>query len=398
MKRGLLSVLTLAMVMASCSNDDDNIDSGTIETPLTYDFSREGNSTVDFNGQTTRILMAEELASALLDPTQTAESLEGMFTHAEGGNDFEDASLNASGKNIYSKTAASRDFFSANTTLSNEIKADFSSWLADQANLVFPNWEQTAAAGVAGQIQESGGGSVRYVNGKGLELNQAFIKSLIGGLMVDQMLNNYLSSSVLDESTNVEDNNNGVTAEGKSYTVMEHKWDEAYGYLYGLESDPSMPALGADSYLNKYLARVENDEDYAGIAADVFNAFALGRAAIVEKDYALRDEQAEIIRELISKVIAIRAVYYLQTGKNMLEQGDYAAAFHDLSEGFGFIYSLQFTRQPGTVSPYFSNAEVNDYIAQLLAGDGFWDVSAETLDTISQEIADRFGLVVEETL
>ena len=111
--------------------------------------------------------------------------------------------------------------------------------------------------------------------------------------------------------------------EGKSYTTMEHKWDEAYCYLFGVSSDESDPlaTLGEDAFLNKYLSRVERDSDFEGIAQQVFDAFKLGRAAIVAGDYSVRDEQANIIRELISKVIAVRAVYYLQQGKNGIPNG-----------------------------------------------------------------------------
>ena len=58
------------------------------------------------------------------------------------------------------------------------------------------------------------------------------------------------------------------------------------------------------------------DSDFAGIADDIYDAFKLGRAAIVAKNYTVRDEQVEILREKISMIIGIRAVYYLQGGKS----------------------------------------------------------------------------------
>ncbi len=51
--------------------------------------------------------------------------------------------------------------------------------------------------------------------------------------MTDQILNNYLSPAVLDAGDNVTKNDNDILADGKDYTTMEHKWDEAFGYLYG---------------------------------------------------------------------------------------------------------------------------------------------------------------------
>ena len=75
---------------------------------------------------------------------------------------------------------------------------------------------------------------------------------------------------------------------------------------------------------------------------------------------------------------------------------DKAVAFHDLSEGYGFIYSLQFTRKPEGIAPYFTNSEVEVILGKLLEGDGFWDVTAETLDELSQEIASEFSFTVEQ--
>jgi hypothetical protein len=338
--------------------------------------------------------MGQEFISALKDESKTETQLDAMFDHQEGASDFSDPILNASSKNIRSKTAASADLFSSNTTDATAIKNQFDSWISEQVSDVFPYWSDDASAGSAGKIQEAGGGSTRYVNGKGLELNQAINKGLIGGLMADQMLNNYLGTAVLDAGTNTVDNDEKTLSDGKNYTTMEHKWDEGFGYLYGADNQEN-PTLGADSFLNKYLARVEGDPDFQGIAATIYDAFKLGRAAIVNNDYLTRDDQVDIIRENISKVIAIRAIYYLQQGKVNLGT-DWASAFHDLSEGFGFVYSLQFTRKPGTNAAYFSTSEVNGFISTLTSGNGFWDITAAQLDTMSNSIADRFGISVAQ--
>ncbi|MEO9872290.1 DUF4856 domain-containing protein [Ekhidna sp.] len=400
-KNKLLLGLFLGTTISLTSCGDDGDDPGiSISEPATYVFTRDGESTVSFSGQTTRILMAEEIIDALKesDLVDAETVIDAMFAHVEGANDFEDASLNTSDKSVRSKTAASSDFFSANTAEAAAVKEDFDAWIAAQVMEVFPVWDTEATAGVAGQIQEAGGGSIRYINAKGLEYNQAFNKGLIGALMADQILNNYVSTSVLDAGTNKEDNDAGTVADGKSYTNMEHKWDEAYGYAYGTAASTASPnaTVGADdSFLNKYIGRVKGDEDFAGIAADIYNAFKLGRAAIVAGDYTTRDTQADIIREKISTVIAVRAVYYLQQGKATIGS-DNGAAFHDLSEGYGFIYSLQFTRQPGTSMPYFTRTEVEGMIEDLMAGNGFWDVTATKLDEISNEIAAKFSFTVEQ--
>jgi len=394
-------LILAAFVFVACENEDDPGPS--VEAPATYAFERNGQSTVSFSGQTTRILMAEELISAMKDFSTTEENLLVMFRNENlDGSDadpFDNTDLNHSTKSIKSKTAASRDFFSANATDASQIKADFESWMSSQVSEIFPNEQVLAEPGVAGQIAD--GSSTRYVSGKGLEYDQLVNKGLIGALMADQALNNYLGTAVLDESTNREDNDNEVLADGKNYTTMEHKWDEAYGYLYGTSVDPANPNAtlgGDDSFLNKYLARVDNDEDFAGIAEDIYNAFKLGRAAIVAKDYELRDEQANIIREKVSLVIAVRAVHYLRSGSAAIGNESYGPAFHDLSEGYGFIYSLQFTRQPNSGQPYFTKAEVDAFLTDIMddGENGLWDVAPATLDAIAQQIADKFGFSVDQ--
>lgn len=401
----LLAVLA-AFTFVSCVSDSN--DEPIIDEPATYEFTRDGQSTVSFTGQTARIQMGIELFSAMSDFENTTEELllQMYRNQTEDGGDadpFSKEELNNETKNIKGKVAASTDYFSSNTTASSEIKNQFEEWLSAQVNEVFPNQNTLAEPGVAGQIAD--GSSTRYVNAQGLEYNQLVAKSLIGALTADQMLNNYLSVSVLDAGTNRGDNTDGVPAEGSIYTNMEHKWDEAYGYLFGTAANKAnpVPTIGDDDiFLNKYLGSVNGDEDFTGITERVFNAFKLGRAAIVAGDYELRDEQAQIIRREISKVIGIRAVYYLQSGKNAIDQEapNYGSAFHDLSEGYGFIYSLQFTRMPGTDAPYFTKSEVDEFLSQLLGdgSNGLWDVTPETLDTITNDIVEGFDFTLEEVV
>jgi len=97
-------------------------------------------------------------------------------------------------------------------------------------------------------------------------------------------------------------------------------------------------------------------------------------------------------------------VFYLQTGQDQLAEEDtIGGGFHDLSEGFGFVTSLRYTRDANG-QPYFTLAEVNQFTDDLLEGNGFWrsvdeleDTTTQTtLDRISDEIAARFDFTVEQ--
>jgi hypothetical protein len=43
---------------------------------------------------------------------------------------------------------------------------------------------------------------------------------------MDQIVNNYLSKNKLDDGTNKINNTNKVLEDSKTYTTMEHTWDE----------------------------------------------------------------------------------------------------------------------------------------------------------------------------
>lgn len=394
-------ILSLCVFMFSCQ-EDNNQQEDSLSVPPAYTFSRDGESSVAYPGQTIRLKMGEELLDGLLDFSQDSLTLLARYANQGpgGGNvdPFTEAELNQSSKSLRAKTAASKAYFSSNASESSFIRQDFQGWISSQVAEVFPAQNQAAQQGQPGQIAD--GSKVRYLNARGLEYNQMIGKSLIGALVADQMINNYLSLAVLDESDNRSTNDQGLTEEGKAYTTMEHKWDEAYGYLFGLAADGAEPLLTLgqdDSFLNKYLSRVDNTPAFSGIAQETYNAFKRGRAAIVAGDYAERDAQAALIQEKISLIIAVRAVHYLKAGAAQLRSGEQGSAFHSLSEGLGFIYSLRFTHNPQTGAPYFSPEEVGSLLTTVYPDQGgFWTVKPEDLDSEADKIAQRFGFAAQD--
>ena len=173
---------------------------------------------------------------------------------------------------------------------------------------------------------------------------------------------------------------------------MEHKWDEGFGYLYGQEADYTRLDLGISptgngTTLNKYFKKI-NASNQVGIGITVFDAFRRGRAGIVATNYEYRDEQAKILKIELSKVIAYKAIDYLNGYMTKIAAGNTADAFHALSEGYGFVMSLQFTND-GNNSPYFDNATVNSWLALM---DNFWTVSNSDLESMVSQIETAFGI------
>jgi hypothetical protein len=398
---GLLFAMTT--VFLSCDENDTLVNpfpknvndiEADFEVPSTYVFERNDMSTVSYGGQTTRLSMAKEILGYLsVDSGKSVQEIEAAFSHVAGSDDFSTTELNESSKSVKSKVAASDDLFGNDAVAKEAIQQVMSGFLEKQVTEVVPNSETEATPGAAGFV-----GS-RYVSANGLEYNQAFNKGLIGALIVDQVLNNYLGSNRISNEDYIADNTSETLVAGKYYTTYEHHFDEAYGYVYGDKSinGESPVTSEGDKFLFKYIAKVNGDSDFSGIQSQIFQAFKLGRAAVVAKEYDVLSDAIEVLQYQISKVIGIRAVYYLQAGKRDLAEEAYASALHGLSEGYGFIYSLQFTRNPETDAPYFTFSEVNAMIAKLEIGNGFWDLTdGVVLDQISDEISAKFDFTTAQ--
>jgi hypothetical protein len=389
----LSTLIVTGLTITSCSNDDMSTPDQTNKyaVPATYAFERNNATTVDFSGQSSRLLMLEEMGNSIkvaaTNGTEVSQSaLSQMYSNTN--NAFTNASLNTSGKQLKDKTAASKDYFQlflggGSTTEKLNVQSLFETQL-NLANLASRG--ATASAGVAGVYLD--GTSKRLFAANGLEPQQVMLKGMMGAVFIDQIVNGYLSKNKLDEGTNKINNTNKVLAEGNTYTTMEHFWDEGYGYIYGVDGT---------KFWSSYIDQVNADVDFNTVKLDIDLAFRTGRAAIVANDYVTRDAQIDLIKAKLALIPAVRAVYYLQEGKGKLTVDKGAKAFHGLSEAYSFILSLRYTNKPGTDSPYFSKVEVDAMLNSMVSGtNGLWDIDnlAPKLDTLSEQIAARFGFTV----
>lgn len=397
-KNLVLASLTILSIV-SCSNDDDIVTpivtppTFNYTVPTTYTFDRNTTTTVDFSGQSTRILMLDEMSNYVKTQANTSlvvDNIKLQSMYSNTNNQFTNTVLNTSGKQIKDKTAASKDYFNlflggGSVTEQSNVRTFFESTFND---INVASQGNNAASGIAGKYGT--GSSTRYFSGNGLEPIQVFLKGTIGATILDQVVNNYLSLNKLDEATNRENNTNKVLDGTSNYTKMEHTWDEAYGYVFG--------ATG-DKFLSEYITKVNADVDFNTVKEDISLAFRKGRAAIVANDYATRDVQINIIKQKLALVVAVRSVFYMQVGKGKLVTDSGAAAFHDLSEGYGFIMSLRYTNKPGTNNPYFTKTEVDTMLTSMTNGtNGLWtiDTLGAKLDAISTQIANKFGFTVTQ--
>jgi len=389
--------LVISSILVSCKKEDttptNTTNTNTYTVPTTYSFVDASNkSTTDYSGQKTRLVMLEQIGTLMGGANPVSEStLLNMFD----GTGFSADSLNTSGKRLSDKTAASIDYFTANLAEKNAIIDAFKKQLKEAEITTNANVE--ASAGVPGYYMD--GTKKRYFSANGLEPQQVFLKGMMGACLLDQTLNTYLSLTKLDGGTTKTDNTNRVLTSGKNYTDMEHYWDEAYGYIFGNDNVTVTPSVY--KYWSSYINQVDIDPDFSTVKENIVNAFIKGRAAITNKDYTTRDAQIAIIKKEMSKVVAVRAVYYMNEGKAKLATNNGKAAFHALSEGYGFIWSLRFTQNPDTKLPYFSKDEVKSLLDRLMGGkDGLYavDYLNTELDRIAQDIATRFGFTVAQAI
>ena len=376
-------IAAIALTFTSCSKSSS--DPAEPCSPGSYEFLVDESSTVFYDGQTARLQMAGQIMDAMNSNTSTVEMITDMFDNGTGfdGNLMGTSTpLDETGKKVGSKTAATA---TADATVKSTY---FDAMISEFVNDVIPSWDVDAAAGVAGVYTGDGGRTVR-VNAKGMELNQCFGKGLIGALCVDQIANGYLANCYGNSSYDNETRN----PDKSNSTEMEHKFDEGFGYLFGLASNGVNPLSdynSGDVLLAKYTDKVDGAQEEE-IACNILNAFVDGRQAIVDLDYENRDSNIDIIRNAISRVVVYKSVSYLRDAATDKESGDMADYFHSLSEGHGFIFSLQFTYGPNG-SPYFTNSQVDGMLDELMAGNGYWDRTPEELRQMANDIEASTGV------
>lgn len=316
----LLTFLSGATLCFTACNQDDDIDTG-LDVPATYEFTRDGSSTVSYSGQVERLNMLSLLSNYMKTSNTVgaaaldAEKLKDMF--ANENDPFEGAT--------FSKDLRSKCF-------PNDVAA-FEAYMDRLA--ASSTASGVASDGVAGVLVEGNSDpTVGYrVDENGVEMIQVIEKGLLGAVFFYQAMEVYLSADRMGVTGNSE------LVEGKNYTDMEHYFDEVFGY-FGVPVDFPNPATLEDAqWWGSYCSRRNNDL-YPGINDEIATAFRTARAAIVVKDYEARDEAIRVIQEKWAIVCAATAVDYMLEALN--PDVPMYVKHHALSEGIGFMNSLKY--------------------------------------------------------
>ena len=351
--------LSLTFILSACTKDDDDHDHDhcTVDAPATYAFDYEGTSTVSYSGQAARLAKAKEVYDMMnadltvtsADITTLIDDVNSKLVTKTAENDPNRAVIIGHLNNIFDTYAANSAAFEAGTP---------------------------ASEGVAGLT------SSYELDANGWEADQLYAKMLIGALCLEQVNYDYLTKMDVD-------NTDRNYSDGNVYTKREHYFDEAYGYVYGLYDDDDDDVINNGLLLGKYLNKHTGPGEGSGNdwRGDVYYAFVKGRQAVVEECQEVLDEQIAVINETLSKVVAWHAEDYLRDAALELGTDSY---FHSVSEAWGFVYSLQFTKMSdGT--PLFTHAEVMNMITAMENGDGTgngaYGLDASALNGMADQIA-----------
>lgn len=301
-----------------------------LEVPTTYAFTRNGNSTVSYGGQTIRMNMLSEMVTEM----KTANTAGIAVTEADLHNmysnngftwiDSDGLGLTGSTKQLKSKTG----YATAGGSADAGIQAMFEGYMTSLATISATtiNGTENGMAGTAGVWANDGVKGPYLMDADGKEYTQLIEKGLMCSVLMSQVTVNYLGGISGDENTEIES--------GKDYTAMEHHWDEAYGYF---TDAVDYPTNGADRFWGKYS---DSRESIIGSASKISLAFRTGRTAIVNKDYSVRDLQVTIIRNELEKVSAGTAIHYLNSAKSNISSN--VARNHSLSEAYAFLEGLKY--------------------------------------------------------
>ncbi len=386
MLKQIIAIVATGFIVASCQKEegctdpaaanynadaekDDNscMYAESLAMPATYEFTRDGSSSVSYSGQTDRLNQLTEMKNLLKTADGgakiEAQDLLDMFanTNDNGGDNF---TFNST-KQLKNKTfELDRDWFE--TLMTNAAAVSDSG----AANVMASN-------GKAGLVTRSNGNTI-LVDSNGWEFTQFIEKGLMGATFYYQVGNTYLTDEEIGddvENTELED--------GKNYTAMEHHWDEAFGYM-NFPVDFESDYIGSGSL--KYWGNYTNERDELLGSADILmNAYTLGRAAIVAKKYDIKNAQRDIIYTEFERVIAATAIHYMNEALSATNDGD---RLHVLSEGYSFVRALRYAHPDHAK---FTIAEIDAFLHTDIGND-LWNVQASGLNNVKNQLSTAYNL------
>lgn len=325
--------------------------------PTTYNFvNSAGVSTVDYSGQMDRLKQLRELITyAKTGRTEeiSAQVLKDMWANVGG---------NGNGKFSFTSSRQLKDKCFAADVASIET-------LFDEIAEASKSRASVASSGKAGVATSSTSSYLLDENGR--DMAEMIEKSIMRSVFFHQALNVYLESEKMNAD-------NTTLVAGKTYTNLEHFWDEAFGY-FGVPTDFPTNVTSTDLYYWGKYCNGQNASLNTGINKKMMDAFLKGRAAISNKVLADRDEMIKLIRVEWEKIAAVQAMKYLDDA--VLNFSDDAKRLHSLGEGYGFVTTLRYAP---LASRKMTNAQIDEILGMF--GTNFWNLTVADFNAIKAKI------------
>jgi len=343
-------------------------------TPNTYEFTRNGATTVSYSGQNERLDMVEEIKAYL----KTADS--GILITEQALLDAY-ANTNNNGNNFFSFTST-KDLKSK--TFQPDLDNEFMEDLFKRAAAASAS-SAMAADGTAGLIVRENSGNTVLIDAKGREFTQFIEKGLMGTVMYNQIYNTYFT-----DARTGNDVENTELRENENYTDMEHHWDEAFGYWNPpLDFTSNWPEELADA--DRFWSHYSNTVDpHLGTNDQIMQAYLKGRAAIVNNDLEEKDVQRAMLYESLDLVTAAVAIHYINDTQEALNDGKRGEAFHVLSEAWAFTNALRYNP-----NRKLSLDKIEEIMEKDFGTDGnFWNVTSTGLNKAKATIVGAYAELV----
>jgi hypothetical protein len=369
MKKYFLRTKTIlfgSMILATISCEKEKVEPTTSSTsyniPSTYTFKdANGNSTVDYSGQTDRLNQLREMVAYMKSGNNapiSAQQLKDMFanTNDNGNGHF---TFTSSGKQLKNKCFS--------------LDIDLFEKYMDSIEIASIDHAQIATNGQAGTLTTATNTTYLF-NKSGMEPLQFIEKGLMGAVFMHQALNVYFG----DDKMSV-DNSTVVDAEnGKYYTALEHHWDEAFGY-FGVSID--FPTTIPNDFWGKYS---NNQNSLLSSNTTLMTNFIKGRAAITAKVTNDYNTAIKNIQNMWEDVSANQAIKYLNDAVSSFGTDD-AKFLHVLSEAYAFTWCLRY------VPTEIRNVTQTELTAIMeLFGDNFWNLSLIDINTIKTALEAKY--------
>jgi hypothetical protein len=229
---------------------------------------------------------------------------------------------------------------------------------------------QPASRGVAGIGASSVTATSLYPQtAEGMNYVQIYKKSIMGGLICYEIVNNYMANATSSSL----DNTTVVAGQG---TAMEHNWDLAFGY-WGVPIDFPTNKTGA-VYWGSYTTQIDSGFHANAI---LMGAFLKGRAAISNKDMVTAQAQATLIMQTFERMTGAAALQEINEIKEALT--DNVKRNSALSECYGFVHSLKYNPKRK-----ITDAQIDAILALFPKNN--WDLTPTDISNIQNAIATQY--------